>query len=344
MKIAILSRPGDCFPNIISIGLSNMLTQLKKEHKIFYDAIPFLMRLLPLTEKPRHWSNSFQFRIRNKIKYYNHDKKFLKELKEYDIFILSECVPNAFWKNYLAIETFKKAVKNKPVLCYLDAYLENAPRHKKMLLDDKDAGISRYNFNLCPSPVTEITNADRSNWSAIGIDLTKSDLSPVKKKEFIAVLDFSQPGYEVQRQQQQKALQKLNIKTIALEGRYKIEEIRKIYREASVFFLSFPETFGLPIAECLACGTKIFTPESGWPMSWRLNKNPESWANGELPDCFTVYDNEDDLVNQLQKMRDSYDLEKSPQLVFNTFINHYSTFYYGDVNALQVVLDKFEKN
>ena len=68
MRIAILTRPGACFPNIISMGLSNMLTRLRFEHKIFDNAIPFLMRLLPFSEQPKRWANNFHYRVYNKLK------------------------------------------------------------------------------------------------------------------------------------------------------------------------------------------------------------------------------------------------------------------------------------
>ncbi len=77
------------------------------EHKVFYDAIPFLMRLLPLSEKPKRWANSLHFRIYNKWKHRRQDRQLLQELTEYDVIILSECLPNDLWKNYLAIEEFK---------------------------------------------------------------------------------------------------------------------------------------------------------------------------------------------------------------------------------------------
>jgi hypothetical protein len=343
MRIAILTRPGACFPNIISMGLSDMLTRLGIEHKIFDGAIPFLMRLLPINEQPKRWANSFHYRVYNKLKYRKQDNQILNELKNYDLIILSECLPNAFWKNYLAIETLKKELNNKPVLSYTDAYINNAPIHQKMWFDGDDHGANRFDVNLCPSAVTEIRNKPAAGWKAIGVNISISKLKPVVKKEFIAVVDFEQKGYEPYREQQLTVLSRLGIKTIALEGRYPIEEIRKIYEQAAVFFLAFPETFGLPIAECLACGTYVFTPNSGWPMAWRLDEKPMPWGPGSLPDCFKVYQSEEELEKQLLILKQQFDGEKTPLQVFDTFIKYYSDFYYGSLNSLKEVLEQFHK-
>jgi hypothetical protein len=320
------------------MGLSDMLRQLGIEHKVFDNAIPFLMRLLPFSEQPKRWSNSFHFRVYNKLKYRKHDNQILSELQTYDLIILSECLPNAFWKNYLAIETLKRRLHNKPIFSYTDAFIDNAPLHQKMWFDGDDYGAERFKVNLCPSLVTEVRSEPADNWKAIGINISISNLKPTVKKEFIAVVDFEQKGYEPYREQQLAVLSKLGIKTIELKGRYPIAEIRKIYQEASIFFLAFPETFGLPIAECLASGAFIFSPNSGWPMAWRLDEKPMPWGPGVLPDCFKIYSSEQDLEAQLLKLRQVYDGSQTPFKVFETFQQYYPHFYHGDKAALKGVL------
>jgi hypothetical protein len=338
LKVAVLTRPGGCFPNIISLGLSDMLNKLGIENRIFDNAIPFLMRLLPFSEQPKRWANNFHYRLYNKFRFWKEDKKILNELKKFDLIILSECLPNAFWKNYLAIETLKTKLNNKPILSYTDAFINNAPLHQKIWFDGDDYGANRFNMNLCPSPVTEVRSKPAADWKAIGVNISISKLKPVTKKEFIAVVDFEQKGYEPYREQQLAVLNKLGIKTIELKGRYPFDEIKKIYQQAAILFLAFPETFGLPIAECLACGTYIFTPNSGWPMAWRLDEKPMPWGPGQLPECFKIYQNEEDLEKQLLLLKQQFDGEKTPLQVFDTFIKHYSNFYYGDLNALNEVL------
>jgi hypothetical protein len=316
------------------MGLADMLEQLKVQSKIHYDAIPFLMRLLPMTEKPRHWHNNFQFRIRNKITNWKHDRNLLQALKSYDIVVISECMPNAFWRNYLDIEGLKRKIR-KPIISYTDAFVDNCPIHYAKWFCKDDFGANRYDLNLFPSEVTEKRTLASINARAIGVNIAISGLRPVPKKEFIAVIDFAHSEFESYRYTQLKTLESLGIKTIILQGRYPIQEIRKIYQQASVFFLAFPETFGLPIAECLASGAYIFTPTSAWPMAWRLNENPMPWGTGELPNCFRVYDNGDDLKIQLTSLLNNYDLKQSPNNVFEDFMKHYPHFYSGNLKALE---------
>jgi len=341
LKIAVFSRPGPCFPNVISQGLVDMLRDLQIESKIFYDSIPMLMRLLPLNKKPKRWYNNLQFRIRNKLVHYREDKKLIKELKKYDAIIISECYPNAFWRNYFAIEELK-ALFHGPVISYTESPLNAAPLNKERLLDKDDYGEDIYDFNLFVTDVMETKISPNEKQAIAGNNLShNTSLTITAKKEFTAVVDFAQPGYERYREQQLHTLVKMGIKTIVLEGRYPIEEIRNIYAQASVFFISFPETFGLPIAECLACGAYVFTPDSAWPMAWRLDEHPVSMAPGILPSCFRVYSNEADLENQLREIMNTYDPKNTPAVVFNTFLAHYRKFYYGDREALQSLLNKF---
>ncbi len=342
MRIAIISRPGDCFPNIISQGLAKMLSEIGIENKIFYNGIPMLMRLLPLSKKPKKWHNNLQFRIRNKLFNYSKDRSLIKELNKYDAIILSECYPNAFWKNYFAIEELRNLYMGK-IISYTESPLDAAPLNKIRLLDKDDYDEGFYDFNLFVTDVMEVKTKLNAKQAAIGTNIAHDKkLLPIKKEEFIAVVDFAQPGYEMYREQQINTLKNLNIKTIILEGRYPIEEIRNIYKQASAFFLSFPETFGLPIAECLACGVYVFAPNSSWPMAWRLDEQPMPMGQGLLPDCFQIYQNENELRNKLIGMQQDYDAEKTPLTVFNIFLDHYARFYYGDKSALQYIVGQLK--
>lgn len=339
MKIAIISRGGECFPNIISKGLQGMLRKKNIETTIFNNAIPMLMRLLPLNQQPKHWNNNLQFRLRNKIKYYLDDKKLINEFKSFDAIILSECFPNAFWRNYLCIEELKKIIK-KPILSYTDAAIEAAPLHCQKWFTEIDYGSDRYFLNLFPSDVVEKRISPNGNNFSVGLNISDSGLQPITKEKFCAVIDFEQAGYELYKTQQIRVLKKMNIPFIELKGRYPIEEIRKIYSEASIFFLAFPETFGLPIAECLATGCYIFTPNSGWPMAWRLDNEPKPWGAGDLPDCFCVYSTDDELEKKINEILVNYHISETPQKVYKIFLQYYNHLYFGNNNNLDVVLKK----
>jgi hypothetical protein len=338
LKVAIFSRPGACFPNIISMGLQGMLKDIGIESKIFYESIPMLMRLLPLSKKPKRWYNNFQFRVRNKLFHFISDRKLLREVNNYDAIILSECYPNAFWKNYFAVNELKDHFRGG-IISYTESPLDAAPANKRKYLDEDDYDEHIYDYNLFVTRQMEVKVNLKSNQAAIGINLDdKKLLRPSRREEFFALVDFAQPGYETQRNQQLSVLKKLGIKYIALEGRYPIEVIRNLYSKAAVFFLAFPETFGLPISECLASGTFVCTPDSSWPMSWRLDENPLSMGPGILPSCFLVYNGELDLENKLKELMNTYHLENTPVEVFNNYIEHYGRFYYGDPRALHEIL------
>ena len=343
MKIAILTRAAYRSPRILAEGLSVMLQQLQVDSQIFYGANEMLMRLLPLNEKPAHWHNNLQFRIRNKIKFYKRDRQLLQQLKDFDCIVLSECIPNALWRNFFSIETLRAHLPGKPLLLYEVYFIDNAPIHKRMWLDANDFGADRFDYNLAVSDVTEVRGQPNHRWSSIGMNMESIGLAHGAQTSLTAVVDFEQPGYEVYRKQQIAALKKAGIDTICLEGSYTSTEIRAIYKKAGLFFMAFPETFGLPIAECLACGAYVFTPSSAWPMSWRLDADPMPWAPGHLPPCFKVYASTDDLDKQLQLLKTNWDAQATPKQVAADFLQYYPDFYYGNKKALQRALEQVIK-
>src|SRR6185312_979047 len=189
-------------------------------------------------------------------------------------------------------------------------------------------GLSnRYDFHLSVAEVTEIKKPLVSDWYPIGLISESWGLKPLPKKEIIAIVDFVQPGYEIIRETQIKALNKAQIKYITLDRPYSFGEVRNIYQESAIFFIQFPEAFGVSILECLCCGCQVFTAQSGWPMSWRLNENPEIHGEGILPACFTIYQDEVQLVKELIAFKKNYDLKESPKKVFENFLAHYPHFY-----------------
>jgi hypothetical protein len=148
---------------------------------------------------------------------------------------------------------------------------------------------------------------------------------------FFAIVDFEQKGFEKYRINQIEALTQLEIPFGSFEKRMTMEKIRKYYQTACILFLEFPEAFGVPIAECLACGTIIFTPSATWPMSWRLNDTEPV----QLPSCFVVYNDLEDLKNKLKDYKENFDPEISPKKVFDNFILHYPDLYYGNQSSVE---------
>ncbi|MDN3655865.1 hypothetical protein QWZ08_09535 [Ferruginibacter paludis] len=337
MKIAILTRPENSSPLILAQSLQKQFEEAGVQIDLF-DEINVLNRLVSFKNN----TLSFHFWLGEKIANYFSDRRILKRLKKYDAVVISECIPNGFWKRLYNVERLKAIIK-KPVLFYEVYYLGNAPSQIAQLINSGDPLFERYDWHLSVTDVTEIKTEPGKDYTAVGFDLSDTGLQPVSKEEFIALVDFKQPGYEHIHALQIATLTQLKIKTIILDRHYTIEEIRGLYKVASVFFIQFPEAFGLPIAECLACGVQIFTPDSGWPMSWRLDEQPMPHGKGELPKCFSVYDTDDDLANKLNEFKRGYDLVKTPQKVYDDFIKHYHTSYFGNTAGIAEIL-KFIKH
>lgn len=346
MKIAIITRSDDRSPKVLAQGLEAMLKAAGAGCTIFYET-GALIRLQSLTQALK-FPVTVPKRIYSKLKFFKRDKNFLRELRNYDAVIVSECTPNGFWRGYYAIEKLKRRIK-KPILFYEVYYLGNAPTQLERLKQEGEPGPERYDWHLAVTDVTEIRTSAGKGWTRVGLDLSYTGLRPLPKKEFLVLVDFVQPGYEHYRQEQLEVLDKAGIAYVALEGSYTMEAIRALYRRASVLLIQFPEAFGLPIAECLACGAYIFTPDSSWAMSWRLDEQPGVHEKGKLAPCFVEYADAPDLKNKLLDLQAHYDLEKTPATVFTQFVEYYPHFYYGERDVVKSLLKMienglFEKN
>lgn len=337
MKIAIITRKDYRSPRILAESLKLQIEQAGSEAKIYYD-IDLLNRLVSYRES----NLTFHFWLRRKIAYYFYDKKITKLLRGSDAVVISECIPNGFWKRLYNVEKFKKIIR-KPVFLYEVYYLGNAPTQIEQLKKTGNPLFERFDWYLSVTDVTEIKIKPGVEYSCVGLNLKVSNLHPTAKKEFIALVDFKQPGYDHFQQEQLTVLFDLEIKTIVLEGQYSIDEIRELYKAASVFFIQSHEAFGLPIAECLACGVQIYTASSAWPMSWRLEKNPALHSEGTLPEIFTVYHSKEDLKQKIITTKEKYDLITTPFQIFEAFTKYYPHFYYGNSAELKAVLTKIEE-
>ena len=337
MRIAILTRREHRSPRILAETLSHQLCTIGLEYQLLFD-LDVLNRLVGYRDSKK----SFHFWLLKKIIHWFSDRRVMQVLKQADAVVISECIPNAFWKSLYNIEKFKTILK-KPVFIYEVYWLANAPTQIETLQKNGDSSYERYDGHLFISPVTEIRSTPSPNAFCVGLLAKTWNLKPLPKKELIALVDFAQPGYEAYREIQISQLTKAGIAFIALESAYTIEEIRNIYQEVSIFFVQFPEAFGLPILECLCAGVQVFTPNSGWPMSWRLDIEPKVHDTGILPDCFTVYHGEDDLLQKLLAFKENFQPEVSPLRVFDDLVKYYPGFYIGDDAAVNKFLE-FIKN
>ena len=342
MKVGIITRRGNNSPSILAAGLKAMLSRLGVEAEIF-DSTGFLRRLLPIWKKPRHWHLYPHRRIFEKFRYAKADNRIITNLRTKSTIFFCECFPNGFWRNYYDLESLRKQLPEIPIIFYEVQYIENVPTQVKRYLNSSDFGVERFDWHLTVSDTTELRNSPQSPCSCIGLDLHHAGLQPVQKKGFLAIIDFLQPGYERYREEQIKTLKELNIETVVLKGEYPIDEIRKIYRQGSVFFIQCPESFGISIAENLSYGSCIFTPDSSWPMAFRINKNPLPNEPGRLPNCFVVYTGREELKNKLIEYKNNFDSVFTPKTIFNSFMKHYPHFYSGDLTSLEECLANTKK-
>lgn len=339
LKIAILSPDINRSPKVLAQSLHFMLNKIGTPSKLFYHDRGILARLLPFFNFSNHRNLGFYFlKLKQKLKYVLDDYRLINELKKYSAVVLCEYSPNAFWKNHFGIEKFKRRLSDIPIILYEVYYLGNAPSQIKRLADAKDFGIERYDWHLAVSEVTEIHSFPKPSWSAIGIDLTHTELNPYNKDKLIALVDFKRNGYETYHEEQIEVLSDLGIETIVLKGEYTLKEIRQIYNKSSVYFVQSPEAFGLPIAECLLAGVYVYTPDRKWPMAFRLKNNSKA-EDYLLPDIFHIYLDKEELQKDLIKLKKIYDPQKDPIRVSQIFRQTYPTFWEGNLEALREVVE-----
>lgn len=336
MKIGILTRKDHRSPRVLARSLQAQLQGNVIDVEILFE-LDVLNRLVGYRDSKL----SFHFWLQKKILHWFSDRMVIQALKKVDALVISECIPNAFEKSMYNIEKLKDILK-KPVFIYEVYWLGNAPTQIETLRNRGYEVNERYDGHLFVSPVTEIRARHLPNTFCIGLLAKTWNLKPLPKYELLALVDFAQPGYEAYRELQISQLTRVGIPYIALEKRYSIEEIRDIYRKVSILFLQFPEAFGLPILECLSTGAQVFTPDSGWPMSWRLDENPEVHGPGILPSCFTVYNGGDDLLQKLLKFKENFNPVETPVRIFNDFLKTYPTFYNGNSIELRGFIDFIE--
>ena len=233
-----------------------------------------------------------------------------------------------FWKNYIYIEVLRK-ISNAKIVSYSDGPLNSAPLHKKRWLNGNDFNESRFDFNLFLTDKIEKKFELNANQYKIGVNLCISDVFQLNNisDSFKVLLDFDQPGFEDERKLQQTYLQSQYIPFTRLKGIYSNRNLRAIYQNHNILFLSFPETFGLSIGEALSLGCKVAIPNRNWVISWDLFD--------ELPYFFLQYDSE----NIFQILEEEKNSTLNDRLkVITDFKALYPEFVFGHEDNLKLFL------
>jgi len=337
IKIAIISGPENGSPKVLATTLESFIKSVGHQPKVFFKS-----KAIKRLNKRCQGCNKVLWWIYRTIHYLN-DQLFFIHLRRYNAIVVCDWTPNAFLKGVYDIKKMKILTKGKPILYYAVQYLGNAPTQIEKLKSGGHPLFEKYDWHLSVSEVTEIRQRPAPPWSHIGLYLKGTGLAPVVKEKFIAVVDYAQEGYLNYRKEQIEVLEELGIEYVSLEKKYTIEKIRKYYKSAAIYFMQSAEAFGMPIAECLATGTYIFTPDSSWPMAWRLNENPTVHGPGVLPECFVEYNGKLDLKKKIDTIKNNFDSLNTPKKVFNIFSQYYLSYYQGNAESLKCVIEKIEK-
>ncbi|MBO7105494.1 MAG: hypothetical protein J6W22_08455 [Fibrobacter sp.] len=240
--------------------------------------------------------------------------KHRKRILEADCLIVVCNCPQVFYKNNLRrIEWLRKRFDG-PIVNYDLHYMPNQGWFKKIKKENKyNFGLERFDWYLPASLTMEfaIPRQLPKIYDCIGFNVKSDDLFP-EQNDFIALLDFPRKGYEKERAVQKEALKKANVPYIELKGHYTRDEIRKLYRKCSLYFVSCRESFCLPVLETQLCGDIVFTPYEKWLPAHMLDKNLYEFGVTHLGRNFRVYhNNEDELVKLINVVKKDFSAKRN---------------------------------
>ncbi|HBA83759.1 MAG TPA: hypothetical protein DCZ95_06660 [Verrucomicrobia bacterium] len=306
-------------------GLSRMLSGLGVEHRVFWSSLRLLGRPSARFKRlAKEWLS----------------RPLLAQLKNYSAVVVVQHMRDAFRRS-LAIDELRQALPNTPIVLYDLDYLPTVGLWGPWLGADENFeavhGIDRYDWYLCVSSIGRCPMPDGFNpCTQIGVHLDDGSLYPNQNGRFLALIDFERTNHLKERRLQIEALQEARTEFLVLKGRYSMQDIRRIYRQCSVYFLAHMESFGLPICELQACGSHVFTPYVSWCDAHRLGRH-----DAPLPANFVCYRNDKDfLVEQLRRIKAA----ASPAVVVRRFQESHPHFFRGDPDSLRGFLDKLERH
>lgn len=175
--------------------------------------------------------------------------------------------------------------------------------------------------------------------SLVGCNMEDDTLYP-EQTEFRALIDFERPNHMQERAIQIMALEKTNTPYTVLHGRYPMAEIRKIYRQSSIYFLAHLEAFGLPIAEVQACGGLVFTPYARWAWAHYHKEDLTIRGEGPLSENFRVYNNDlETLCRMIEEAKAQFNAQKNLEV----FHREDGKFLTGNQAALNAFLEALNR-
>ena len=333
----------DSFRKPMAEGLQRMLAKLGVVSTVFYQGLSAVMERPALSHASRYALLTSGVRaMRQEWAFYS----LVPKLRRHDVVVVVQTIPANFTRSNLRDGALRRLLPNVPIVLYNLIYLP-AWRRAVRWLRHGDAprrirpgdgwGLNRYDWYLTASVQGENQLPSGCElYSLIGIDLDDGTLTVGAKDDFLALIDFERPEHLRERAVQIAALEETGTRYVVLHGAYRIAEIRRIYRQCSIYFVATAESFGLPICELQACGAYVMTPYAEWCTAYRMGESSPLGGVGTLPPNFVVYDNDKQtLMRHVERIRTTYD----PKTVFDSFTTHYRRFFYGDLDELQRFID-----
>jgi len=308
MKVAILADDRPSFVRPLAEGLFRMLKDCGAEPVIHYDGLAHLglRRYIDL-----HSLRSVAGSLLKLIPSRRAFDEFAQRVGDVDLIVVVLNVPASFAKGACpCVEVLRELWPQVPVVNYdlhflptlnswarflLHGQKHALRRESARIFDRGSFGLERYDWYLMASVERELRLPPGPlPYSLIGLDLNDGSLYPDQQGKFSVLLDFRQEGAEnlAYREVQLEALRRSGVDYFVLEGRYEIDEIRAIYRRTSMFFMAVCESFGLPICELQACGSRIYMPDPFWASSHWISENVYGPREPKFSSNFVVYEND----------------------------------------------------
>jgi hypothetical protein len=340
INIAILFQDERSFGPTLANSLSRILKATGAHTQLIADPL----RYIP--------SNNIHISKKNlieKIKDSYSLKKLRHSLQRCDAICIVKPIPAAFEKAFPA-EAIRTLNPRVPLILVSNYYLELMPYWKNALqFGDVNlkispatcCGIDRYDWYFATSLAThEAMPPGPHRCTEVGLNLLTDDLTAGEQTEFLALLDFERQNESHTRDIARLALREAGVKYIELRGTYSISDIRRIYRQTSLYFLACYESFGLPIAEVQACGNYVLSPNPTWCHAHSIKPSLDTSELGEFTNNFVFYENTvSRLVEIIKTLRELHD----PQQIRLEQIRKHPKLIVGNISGVAEFIDRLRK-
>jgi hypothetical protein len=353
LKILILSNNENSYVKPLSDGLAKAISALGHECEVMENGHLLLNKHSNFAFLKKMTTNFVKSIASSLLKKYfkieqnewltaQRRQLFKEKIQKADLIILTAHIPNNFLQSHFSMIEDIRRETDVPIVNYDLVYLPTRLFWKNKIKEANSGQMlmDRYDWYLAVSYVSEEgLKGDYHPFHHIGLDITHPDLR-VSPKEFVAILDFPQKGFEAERTLQLEVLRELNIPFITLKSPLSKSDLFAIYRKGALFFLSFRESFGLPIVENQLCGNKIVTPYKHWVPSHQLKMDYTQDGEGALNNNFLVYNNDKET---LKKMLLAEQKKYNPEQVYEDFKKDYPHNFGINAAALNDFLHKIEQ-